>query len=70
MLHWLRHVVVVCVLTLSVYIGLGNSDDITSTITVWQHLVGVMATTYALLALVALVGYGLRTPWLSAVLWV
>ena len=70
MLRWLKHVLVICVLLLSVYIGLGNTDDITNTITVWQRLVGVLATAYALLALVALVGYWMRTPWLSTVLWV
>lgn len=70
MLRWLRHVLVVCVLTLSVYIGFGNTDDIANTVTVWQRLVGVMATAYALLALVALLGYWLRAPWLNAVLWV
>ena len=70
MLRWLRHLLVVGVLTLSAYIGFGNADDITNTITIWQRLVGVMATAYALLALGALVGYRLRAPWLHPVLWV
>lgn len=70
MLQWPRHVLVVGILTLSGYIGFGNTDDITNTITVSQRLVGVTATAYALLALVALVGYWRRSRWLSAVLWV
>ena len=70
MLRWAKHVLVASVLALSVYIGFGNTDDITNTITIWQRLVGVTATTYALLALAALVGYWLRARWLSSLLWV
>ena len=66
--HWLRHVTVVSVLALSVYIGFGNTDDITNTVTFWQRLVGVTATLYALLALVTLVAYWRRTRWLGVAL--
>ena len=68
-LRWAKHVVVVGVLALSVYVGFGNTDDITNTITVWQRLVGAAATAYALLALAALVGYWRRARWLDIVLW-
>ena len=57
-------------LALSVYIGFGNTDDITHTVTVWQRLVGVTATAYAILALVTLAGYAVRARWLGALLWV
>ena len=46
MLRWLRNATVVFVLLLSVYIGFGNTDDITNTITIWQRLVGVAATAW------------------------
>ena len=69
MLRWLRHLTVAVILGLSVYIGFGNTDDITSTITTWQRLVGVTATAYAILAVVAFVGYARCTRWLGPVLW-
>ena len=40
MLRWLRHLTVTLILALSVYIGFGNTDDITNTITTWQRLAG------------------------------
>ena len=69
-MRWLKHLTVMGVLALSVYIGFDNTDDITNTITVWQRLVGVTATAYAVLALIALAGYALRARWLTIVLWV
>ena len=70
MFRWLRHATVVSVLALSVYIGFDNTDDITNTVTLWQRLVGVTATLYALLALVAVAAYWQRKRWLGAALWV
>ena len=70
MLRWLRHLTVTLILGLSVYIGFGNTDDITSTITVWQRMVGVTATVYALLAFAAFVGYARCARWLGPVLWI
>ena len=70
MLRQLKHATVILVLALSVYIGYGNTDDITHTITIWQRLVGVTATMYATLALGAVVGYWRRAWWLRGVLWV
>ena len=70
MLRWLRHLTVAVILGLSAYIGFGNTDDITNTITIWQRLVGVTATAYAILALAALVGYARCARWLGPVLWV
>lgn len=52
------------------YIGFGNTHDITNTITIWQRLVGVTATVYAGLAVVAFAGYARRARWLGAVLWI
>jgi hypothetical protein len=69
MFRWLRHATVVSVLGLSVYIGFDNTDDITNTVTLWQRLVGVTATAYAILALVAVAAYCQRKRWLGAVLW-
>ena len=65
----LKHATVVLVLVLSIYIGYDNTDDITNTITIWQRLVGVTATMYATLGVVALVGYWRRTWWLRSVIW-
>ena len=70
MLRWLRHLTVALILGLSVYIGFGNTDDITNTITVWQRLVGVTATAYAILAVAAFVGYARCARWLGPVLWI
>ena len=70
MLRWLRHLTVALILGLSVYIGLGNTDDITNTITIWQRIVGVAATAYAILAVAAFVGYARRARWLGPVLWI
>jgi hypothetical protein len=67
--RWLRHLTVASILGLSVYIGLGNTDDITNTINLPQRLVGVTATAYAILALVALGGYARSARWLGPVLW-
>ena len=70
MLRWLRHLTVAVVLGLSAYIGFGNTHDITNTITLWQRLVGVTATAYAILAVAAFVGYARRARWLRPVLWI
>ena len=70
MLSWLRHFTVASILGLSVYIGFDNTDDITNTITIWQRLVGVTATVYAILAVFAFVGYVRRARWLRPVLWI
>ena len=70
MVRWLRHVTVALILGLSVYIGFGNTDDITNTITIWQRLVGVTATLYAILAVAAFVGYARCARWLGPVLWI
>ena len=69
-LRWLEHATVILILALSVYIGYDNTDDITNTVTIWQRLVGVTATVYATLGLVALVGYWRRAWWLHGMLWV
>jgi hypothetical protein len=69
-LRWLRHLTVAGILGLSVYIGLGNTHDITNTITIWQRLVGVTATAYAILAMAAFVGYARCARWLDPVLWI
>lgn len=68
MLRWLRHLTVTLILALSVYIGFGNTDDITNTITTWQRLVGATATAYAILAVAACVGYVRCARWLGPVL--
>ena len=70
MVRWLKHATVILILALSVYIGYDNTDDITNTVTIWQRLVGITATIYATLGLVALVGYWRRAWWLHGVLWV
>ena len=70
MLRCLRHLTVTLILGLSVYIGFGNTDDITNTITTWQRLVGVTATAYAILAVAAFVGYARCARWLVPVLWI
>ena len=70
MLRWLRHLTVAVILGLSAYIGFGNTHDITNTITVWQRLVGVTATAYAILAVAAFVGYARRARWLRPLLWI
>jgi hypothetical protein len=69
-LRWLRHITVAVILGVSAYIGFGNTDDITNTITIWQRLVGVTATAYAILAVAAFVGYARCARWLGPVLWV
>ena len=69
-LLWVKHATVILVLALSVYVGFSNTDDVTNTITIWQRLVGVTATLYAVLGLVALFGYWFRAWWLSRLLWV
>jgi len=69
-LRWLRHLTVAMILGLSAYIGFGNTDDITNTITVWQRLVGVTATAYAILSVAAFVGYARCARWLGSVLWI
>ena len=70
MLRWIKHATVILVLALSVYVGFDNTDDITNTITLWQRLVGVTATVYAILGVLALFGYWFRAWWLTRVLWV
>ena len=70
MVRWLRHLTVTSILGLSAYIGFGNTDDITNTITMWQRLVGVTATAYAILAVAAFVGYARCARWLGPVLWI
>jgi hypothetical protein len=67
---WIRHATVALILILSVYIGFGNTDDITNTVTVWQRLVGSAATAYGIAALAAMVGYVRRSLWLRPVLWI
>ena len=62
MLRRLRHLTVALILGLSVYIGFGNTDDITNTVTIWQRLVGVTATAYAILAVAAGLP-GARAAW-------
>ena len=56
---------VVALLLASVYLGFSNADDIVNTITVWQRLVGITATAYAIAALVALYGLWRRRRWLA-----
>jgi hypothetical protein len=55
---------VVLVLSASIYLGLSNADDVLNTITVWQRLVGITATTYGLTAIVALYAVWARRAWL------
>lgn len=69
-MRWLKHLMAASILGLSIYIGFGNTDDITNTITLGQRLVGVLATAYALLAIPALLGYWRLARWLWPLLWV
>jgi hypothetical protein len=67
-MRWLRHLTVISNLGLSIYIGFGNTDDITNTITIWQRLIGILATLYAMLAIASLVGYWRISAWLRPIL--
>ena len=64
-LQHLATVVVIVVLLASVYFGLSNAKDILNTITVWQRLVGITATAYAITAVVALYALWRRRHWLA-----
>jgi hypothetical protein len=60
--------VAVAILLLSVYIGLDNTDDIFHTITIPQRLVGVTATAYAIIAVLALFGLWRDKAWVFGAL--
>jgi peptidoglycan/LPS O-acetylase OafA/YrhL len=64
-MQYLATGVVIAVLLASVYFGFSNAKDIVDTITVWQRLVGITATAYAITAVVALYGLWRRRHWLA-----
>ena len=64
-MQYLATAVVIVVLLASVYFGLSNAKDIVNTITIWQRLVGVTASAYAVTAAAALYALWRQRHWLA-----